>query len=386
MRILRVITRMNIGGPARQVSFLHDALNRDTDIEHRLVYGQLDKDEGDFSNLIQNHEGVTFLKSLVRPISIGKDIKAFCSLVKIILDFKPDIIHTHTAKAGLLTRCAGIFVNTLNGLSFKKKIILMHTYHGHVFSGYFSPLKNKVFRALERILWGFTDKLLVLTESQQKEITSLLNVNPVKTAIVPLGLDLEKYLSIERTDYFNQRFSVELKQWVGWIGRLASIKNPLRFIDMIESYLSESKNLDVGFVLVGDGSEKQFVLDRISESPFKSQIFYYGWSDDLIKIYSGLDAFVNTSDNEGTPVAVLEAMSVGIPVLASDVGGTCDVLQSVLNSKVFNIENWEKDVSLNFREILNSERSSIKDRKKIVETFSRARLKKDLKLLYQKFS
>ena len=382
-KILRVITRMNVGGPARQVAFLHEAILKKRGVDSILVYGSLDKGEGDFSNLISGIEKTLYLKPLVRPVYLWQDFKAFTQLYLIIKKEKIDILHTHTAKAGLLARLAAVTNNMGRKLSRKKPIVIIHTYHGHVFDGYFSKTKTFLIKKIESFLWSNTNTVITLTEGQSKEICTHLQKDPSKCKIVPLGLDLYPFTTISKTKYFNDFFNQDATHWVGWVGRLSSIKNPKRFLEISAELCKHPSLNHVNFVLVGNGELIGQLKASITQLALEKRIFLHGWANDLNDIYSGLDMFFNTSDNEGTPVAVLEAIASGVPVAATDVGGTSEILHNIENSWVFEKDNWLESINAWSDFLQTPKPISQNTRLKIAQRFSRENLLSKLESLYQ---
>jgi len=378
-----VITRLNVGGPARQVAYLHQAFNEGDDYKSVLIHGSLDTGEGDFSSLIQNKSDVIYISQIVRPISIINDLIALIKLMKVIDKEDVDLIHSHTAKAGLLSRLAVICLNSLRRLRGKKRIMLMHTYHGHVFAGYFDAFKTKMIKKIESFLWRRTDAIAVLTESQQKEICSYLNVSSNKSHIVPLGLDLRKFLDVEKNESMNEKFACHAKVWVGWVGRLCAIKNPMRFLEIVSSLVNRTELDHVNFVIVGGGDLEPEIKNSIVDLNLEKRVYLYGWSDELPKVYSGIDMFFNTSDNEGTPVAVLESVASGVPVAATNVGGTFEVLKGRDKCWVFDKENWASEIDAWSEFLKSPAKIAFASRDKTVEDFSCETLKNNLQDIYQ---
>jgi glycosyltransferase involved in cell wall biosynthesis len=264
------------------------------------------------------------------------------------------------------------------------KVTCVHTFHGHVFSGYFSKGMTIIYKMIERLLWSATDIAVVLTPKLGSEIMDHLNVSPEGIRVIPLGLDLQPYLCVERKNIFNEdNFSP--KYWLGWVGRMVDIKNPFRFIELAKR-LKEKLGDDIGFVMVGDGILRADVENHLSQLGLRDSFVLTGWRSDLAEVYSGLDALVNTSDNEGTPVTLLEGMSSGLPVLGTDVGGTAEAIgcspkglsraihpEKFLDEAPDQILNWLASLS----------RLSEESREEIVERYSEERLYKKLLTVYQ---
>lgn len=380
-KLFRVISRMNIGGPAHHASWLHRAF-LDFGWDAELAYGRLDEGEGDFSSSLDGLKNVHYLPDMIRPMAPLADLKSVIQLYSLLKRSKPDILHTHTAKAGLVGRLAAVLYNLDARLHGRNRLVCLHTYHGHVFTGYFSPLMEKLVRFIESFLWHFTDRIITLTPSLGREICGLLDKSDNKLSIVPLGLDLSPLLKVQRSDIFNRHFGTDKRVWVGWVGRMVEIKNPSRFLEVAEG-LKQRLGNDTGFVLVGDGHLAGGIREEIRRRGLSDSVFLYGWSRDLEGVYSGLDLFCNTSDNEGTPVAVLESMVAGVPVMATDVGGTAEILEGISPAWLFPPASPDAASLDPVAKYLNAP-SPLPDelRKDIARRFSRERLADDLKQLY----
>jgi glycosyltransferase involved in cell wall biosynthesis len=329
IRILRIIARLNVGGPALQAISLTRELSSDN-YESMLVCGNVGPHEGDMAYLAAE-KGVQPLTipELGREISPVNDWKVYLALRKIIRRFKPHIIHTHTAKAGTLGRLAALSVN----LSFraKNRIRIVHTFHGHVFHSYFNLIKTFVFIRVERLLAKFTDRIVVISELQRRDICDRFRVaKRDKIRIIQLGFDLsdfndcEKYRRIVRRKYL----ASETKETflVGAIGRLTAVKNHSLFLKALKCINDQGKGDSFRFLIVGDGELKTDLINEALELGLRDQVIFVGWQRDMPPIYGALDVVAITSKNEGTPVTLIEAMASGKPVVATDVGGVRDLL------------------------------------------------------------
>lgn len=317
IKVLRIIARLNIGGPAIHTVLLTEGLDKER-FESLLVSGSIASDEGDMLYYAQK-KGVEpyFVPELKRELSFKDDLKAFIKIYKIIRREKPDIIHTHTAKAGTLGRLAGILYN-LSKLNFRRTR-LIHTFHGHIFSGYFGRLKTRLFVFIERLLSLFSDKIVTVNSAVRDELVSLKIAHHKKIEIVPLGFELEEFLSVPsrpESDSLN----------IGIVGRLVPVKNHYLFLDMAVKTLKSNPQIQLRFRIIGDGALRGRLKEQARQLGISGQVEFLGWQKDLAAIYSDLDVVVLTSRNEGTPVSLIEAMACGRPVVATGVGGVPDLL------------------------------------------------------------
>ncbi len=381
-RLLRVLTRLNVGGPARQVCYLHEELQA-RGWECHLIHGRLDKGEGDFSALLTSKKGVFFLRHLCRPLAPWQDLLAMGAMVIHIWRFNPELVHTHTAKAGWSGRGAVMIVNMLRFLLNRPAIICIHTYHGHVFHAYFTGWRLRLIKAIEGFFWKRTQAVVVLTSGQGREIVEHLQSDPAPVRVIPLGLDLSSLLAVRKQDLFNQQFGCDFKYWVLWLGRMVSVKNPTRLLRMAQRLCALRD--DVAFVMAGDGCEMEQVKSHRKTLGLENRVYLSGWCDSPGAFLAGGSVLINTSDNEGTPVAVMEAIAAGVPVLATAVGGTSEILSGVADCFTFSPEEEEDGVRLLNQCLEKNRRISEEDRKEWVEKFSPSRLADDLENLYRSF-
>jgi glycosyltransferase involved in cell wall biosynthesis len=331
VKIVRIIARLNIGGPAINAVLLSEGLNRDG-FKTTLVTGSITEGEGDMSYFAKERAvSPVLINELSRKINLLKDLKALFKIYKIIKKERPDIVHTHTAKAGALGRLAAV----LAGVP-----VRVHTFHGHIFEGYFSVLSTKIFIAIEKFLGRFTTRVIVVSTSVAEDISIRYNIAPKeKIAVIPLGFDLEVFFDI---DTYRGRLRKELGLaddvlLVGIVGRLVPIKNHKMFLDAAKSLITCSLPAVAQsdgrpgppvtkFIIVGDGQLRQELEKYIEKIGIKQHVIFLGWRKDLEKIYADLDVVCLTSLNEGTPVSLIEAMASAKPVVATDVGGVRDIV------------------------------------------------------------
>jgi glycosyltransferase involved in cell wall biosynthesis len=324
VKIVRIIARLNVGGPARHVALLNGAL----DVRgHRtlLVHGALDAGEASLEQAAHDRQ-LTMVRepNLGRRVRAGGDLRALISLVRILFREKPDIIHTHTAKAGTLGRLAAFAFNSTRRRS--TRALVVHTFHGHVFEGYFSPLANRVIRLIERTLARITDIVVTISPRQRADIVHRFAVAPeAKTVVVPLGLDLERLLALpaRHSDIASPRAG-DGDVVIGFVGRLVPVKaiaTALKAFGRAHAVLPSLR-----FVIAGDGPERAAATALMAELGLRDRVTLLGWVDDLPAFYASIDVLVLSSINEGTPVAVIEAMAAGRCVVATAVGGVPDVV------------------------------------------------------------
>ncbi|MDP2647390.1 MAG: glycosyltransferase [Desulfobacterales bacterium] len=331
IRILRLIARLNIGGPAIQAITLtrHLAATCQT----LLVCGQVGVNEGSMDYLASRHKvRPLVIPALGREISFLNDVKSFFFLIRTIRQYRPHIIHTHTAKAGTMGRAAAFFVNATRPA--KDRIRLVHTFHGHIFHGYFGRGKTFMFICIERLLAKITDQIVVISFRQKKDICEKFKIaDKKKVRIIPLGFNLSNFSQND-----NWRVAVRSKYLsgagdrvflVGIIGRLTEIKNHLMLFEAIARLRATGKAHLFRFLVVGDGELRDELAATASRLKISEYVIFSGWQKDMAPIYSGLDAVVLTSRNEGTPVSLIEAMASLKPVLATRVGGVPDLLGKV---------------------------------------------------------
>ena len=314
MKIAHVIARLNVGGPAVAVIAAVDELSR-RGHDVLLLCGEVPPSEANMEYLAHEQSvSLTRISRMSRRISLWKDLASFVRLCRIFRRERPQIVHTHTAKAGTLGRLAAMCMRVP---------VRIHVFHGHVFRGYFSPLTTKVVIAIERWLARHTDGIIALSEAQRRDLVETFRIAPAeKVSIVPLGFALERYLNAGMSS--SQTSRGQEPPLIGWVGRLTAIKDPEMFIKSAAEM--RSRWPDSRYVLVGDGELRKACEESIRLLALDGHISILGWQRQLENIYSSLDMLALTSINEGTPLVMLEAMASGRPVIAVDVGGVRDLM------------------------------------------------------------
>jgi glycosyltransferase involved in cell wall biosynthesis len=327
IRILRVITRLNIGGPSIQAIALSERLDG-RGFETQLVHGRLGQGEGDMSYLLAPSTKTTHLASLCRPVSPFDDAVTFARLLDILRDWRPHIVHTHMAKAGTLARAATAFYNRTAGRGAPARVV--HTYHGHVLEGYFSPRRTRLFIGIERRLARATDRIVAISPQIQRELFEEHRIGRAhQYRVVPLGFDLGKLAVIDEPERSMARTALgipESAHVVTTVGRLTAIKQHDLFI--ATAALVAERDPDAVFLIVGDGELRDELSARVRDAGLASRVRFLGWRRDLTTIYAASDVFLLTSRNEGTPVALIESLAAGVPGVSTDVGGVRDVIES----------------------------------------------------------
>ena len=322
--IHRVIARMNIGGPAMHVVHLTKGLSTGY-FKTRLIAGEVEDTEGDMRYYAEERGvEIVHVRQMARSLRPWQDFRTFLTLYRMFRREKPWIVHTHTAKAGAVGRLAAWFARVP---------IRIHTYHGHVLGAdYFSGSRTGMFLRVERMLAKITRRLVVLTASQADEMADDLHIAPRdKFAVIPLGLDLGRFARTDHEaarDKARQELGLTPTQPViGTIGRLVPVKNHDLLL-YAHALLCERMDPAPKLVVVGSG-ERSGELKRLSARlELSDHILWLGWRDRLEDILPAMDVLALTSHNEGTPVAVIEAMAADVPVVARAVGGVAEVLDS----------------------------------------------------------
>ncbi len=321
LRVMRIITRMNVGGPAIHVTLLAEHLNPGR-FETRLVAGREGEREGNMLDLrLDSEVAPVYLPTLGREISLGADLETYRTLVRLMRRYRPHVVHTHLSKAGFFGRLAARYT---------RRPAVFHTYHGHIFAGYdeFSARKMELFRRMDQIAARCTDRILALTQSQALELQAAGIGHASQYRVVQLGLDLKPFL-----DDPNSRLALRQElglapetPLIGHISRLVPVKSVHYFIEAAQ--LVRRTHPDAVFLVIGDGPSRP-ELERAAQEKglLGSGVRFLGFRADLPYLTHGLDVVALTSLQEGTPVAIIEALTAGRPVVATDVGGVASIVR-----------------------------------------------------------
>jgi glycosyltransferase involved in cell wall biosynthesis len=322
--VVRVFSRLNIGGPSVHVILLTAGL-RPLGYDTRLVVGTESPREGNMLALAaENNVVCERVSGLGREIAPLRDARALLGLHRLVRRWRPAIVHTHTAKAGLLGRLAA----RLAGVP-----VIVHTYHGHVLRGYFSPRRTALFRWLETRLATVADAIIVVSDAVKQDLVDLAVAPAEKIRVVPLGLELSHLAGPLPRGVLRTAAGIPKDApLVGMVGRLVAIKDVPTFLQAAR--LVREAGHDVRFALVGDGEERSALESLTHDLGLEDVVTYFGWRHDLDAVYGDLDVVVNASLNEGTPVALIEALAAGRPVVATSVGGTPDLIGENLRGRL----------------------------------------------------
>jgi len=313
IRVMRIIARMNVGGPAIQVTGLMGELDA-TRFDQQLFTGWCAEDEADYLLTQSPDTPVHRVDGLGRAINPGDDLAAVRRLRREMQAFRPHIIHTHTAKAGALGRPIAI--------ASQRKALLVHTYHGHLLHGYFSPAKTKALVQLERALARRTSRIVAVGDQVREDLLAAGIGTAEQYSIIPPGLDFPSPPSRAQA-----RQDLGLSQTatvVSLIGRLTRIKRVDRFVEMAAIVRSHLPDQELLFLVAGDGDEGPLLTAMLEEHELPIQ--QLGWRTDISRILGATDILTLTSDNEGTPISLIQAAMAGVPVVATDVGSVKNVV------------------------------------------------------------
>lgn len=330
LRIARILARLNVGGPTRHVVWLTAALEG-ADFQTTLITGTVPPGEDDMSGFATRH-GVEprVIREMSRELS-PRDLVTIVKLHRMFRELRPDIIHTHTAKAGAAGRIAGLLYRWLTPsalLGRPRPVRLVHTFHGHVFHSYYGPLKTRIFIAIERLLARVTDVIITITEQQRREIHETFGVGRASQfRVIRLGLDLAD--AAASADRIAARAAAGLAASdlvVGIAGRITAIKNHEMFLRVAGARAWPE---NVRFAVYGDGADRPTLEKRARDAGLAARVRFAG-TRAASEIYAAIDVAALTSLNEGTPLTLIEAMANGIPVISTSVGGVVDVLGDVV--------------------------------------------------------
>lgn len=332
-KILRILNRLNVGGPTLNVAYLSKYIDRN--YQTKVLAGHKEPYEGS-SEYVLNDLNITYgyVPDMYRSINLVKDFHAFKYIQAAIKNYQPDIVHTHAAKAGVLGRLAA-YHNS------KRPKVILHTYHGNVFDGYFSPVKTKVFLGIERYLASISNAIIAISDEQKNDLVHKYKIAPEnKVHVIRLGFDLDKFAqnSEQKRHEFRSFYNIQEEDIVITItGRLTAIKNHYLFISALQMLKQQKPDLKFKAFIVGDGELMEPIIAMIKNSElsfcrfgdnnYTADIIFTSWRKDIDVINAGSDIAALTSLNEGTPVSIIEAMASQKAVICTNVGGVKDVVK-----------------------------------------------------------
>lgn len=311
IRVMRIIARMNVGGPAVQVSGLMRGFDSNR-FDQKLVTGFCAVDESDYLETVATDITATRIKGLGRSISPRADLAAFIQVVREIRAFRPHVIHTHTAKAGVIGRIASI----VSGHS----SVRVHTYHGHLLHGYFGKYKTLLVILIERFLAMFTTKLLAVGKKVMDDLLAARIGTANKFAVMPPGLQLDELPT--REEACKTLGLDPAMKYCAFIGRITKIKRPDRFLDAVALINSQGTNLH--FIVAGAGDLLEYSQERSAKEGLP--VTFLGWRGDIETVLAASDLVLLTSDNEGTPLSLIQAGMANLPIVATRVGSIDEIV------------------------------------------------------------
>jgi glycosyltransferase involved in cell wall biosynthesis len=328
-RILIILNRFVIGGPAVDIIPLAWHLNHDFDI--RILYGEKEKNEIEPAFLLKQYPGLQLKKMtlLRRSINPLVDLLAFFNVLYKIFTFKPHIVHTHGAKSGFVGRIAA----SVAGVP-----VIIHTFHGHFFHSYFSKNTSRIIALVERWLGKITTHAIALSSIQKNDLVEKYKILPSpKITIIQLGVNFQQDKEfIEARDDFRKNYGLkENDVAIGIIGRIVAVKNHSFFVNVVEQLLKSPPDNPVAFFIIGDGNLKNKVEKDLQQKDVnfsnhsitqENRVVFTSWLTDIDKVMNGLDVIVLTSLNEGTPLSIIEGQYFRKPVVCTNVGGVKDTM------------------------------------------------------------
>ena len=386
-RVLRIINRFNLGGPAYNVALLTKYLA--PEYETLLIGGEKEPDE-DSSLFIFNEMGLEplVINEMSRSVNFLQDIKAYYRIKKIIKEFKPDIVHTHAAKAGALGRLAAYSC---------KVPVIIHTFHGHVFHSYFGKFKTAIYKNIECFLAKKSSVIIAISEKQKQELCNEHKIAPAeKIKVVPLGFDLTKFSDnqIEKRKTFRHKYQIEDDEiCIVIIGRLAPVKNHPLFLKAIQFVKSHS-NKKIRAIIVGDGNLRQGLMQQCADlnldycyypsEPKKTTVTFTSWIQDVSYPLAGSEIVCLTSFNEGTPVSLIEAQAAAKAIVTTKVGG----IENSVNDKaaflidILDEKQFCEKLLLLCNDAVLKEKMAVCGKDFVFKQFHYTRLVQDIKNLY----
>jgi glycosyltransferase involved in cell wall biosynthesis len=389
-KVLRIINRLNLGGPTYNAAYLSKYLA--PEFETMLVAG-IKEDTEESSEFIVRDMGLdpVYIPEMRREINFNQDRAAYRKISRLIKEFKPDIVHTHAAKAGTLGRLAA---------HHNKVPVILHTFHGHVFHSYFNPVKTALFKQIERYLSGISTRIIAISDIQKEELVKQHRIaSSEKTEVIPLGFDLVRFTVDQHSkrNQFRNRYNLpDDTIAVGIIGRLVPVKNHALFIRAV-ARLKQSRTAPFRAFIIGDGDDRETLQQLAVDSGLQvssdaqptanPDIVFTSWIIDIERALAGLDMVAMTSLNEGTPVSLIEAQAAGRPIVSTDVGGIGNVVIPNVSALLSPSDNLDA-FTFNLGKMINDPdlRSQMAGAgtAHVMKNFSYNRLVEEMRQLYRK--
>jgi glycosyltransferase involved in cell wall biosynthesis len=346
LRVVRIIDRLNVGGPTKHVVWLTAGLDA-AGFDARLVAGSVPRGEVDMGYFASACGVEPFrIPELSRAIS-PRDLVVAWKLLRLLFKVKPQIIHTHKAKAGAIGRMAALLYKwaTPTALWLRPRDCrIVHTYHGHVFHSYFGPLGTRLIVAVERALARIcTDRLIAISEGQRREILERFKIGrPDQFSVIPLGIDFQE--TCPHAGILRSELKIADDQpLVGAVGRLCEVKNYSMFLESAAKVCAAESGAH--FVLIGNGHLRRELESRSQTLGISSRVTFTGFRRDALSLYPDMDVLALTSLNEGTPLSLIEGMYSGVAVAATEVGGVAD-LMGARRETLDGFSIWENGVTI----------------------------------------
>ena len=311
VKVMQIIARMNVGGPAVIVAELMRGLDKNQ-FEQILVTGYCDENEADYLDTVAKDIKATRIAGLGRSVSLIADLKAFFGLVSLIRKYKPDVIHTHTAKAGVLGRLASLLAG--------RGAVRVHTFHGHLLHGYFSSALTKLVVLIEKFFAARTSVLIAIGSKVKEDLLAAGIGRADKYQVFFPGLPAPKTGSKAAAQSALGISSEVL--YCTFVGRLTQIKRPDRLLDVAAE--CKRRGIDLRFLVAGEGE----LFESSKQRALKDQlnVTFFGWRSDIDQIFAASDIAILTSDNEGIPLTLIQAAQAGLPIVATNVGSISDIV------------------------------------------------------------
>lgn len=313
IKVMQIIARMNVGGPAVIVAELMRGLDS-SQFEQILITGYCDETEADYLDEVATDIKATRIAGLGRSVSPVADLKAFFGLVRTIRSYKPDVIHTHTAKAGVLGRLASIIAG--------RGATRIHTFHGHLLHGYFAGWKTKLVVTIEKFLAKRTNFLVAIGNEVKND---LLNAGIGKVSQYSVFFPGLPQPHTSHKSELRKRLELDPAAiYCTFVGRLTQIKRPDRLLDIAAAIVK--REVQIHFLVAGEGelfesSKARAVAERLP-------VTFLGWRKDIDDLFAASDIALLTSDNEGIPLTLIQAAQAGLPIVAPEVGSISDIVDN----------------------------------------------------------